>query len=180
MDTMLARVITLRFDPMTGSFDDGPLRDFIKDKEVLSIRDYFFVKHEVPYLVVLVTYAVHRPAPTVPAVEPRDQRDTSWRTLVTEEELPLFNALRDWRAERSKHEGVPPYVICTNRQFAAMVKTRPQSLPQLADIEGVGKAKLEKYGQEILAILTRPATHHHPHGTPPAREEIDDDSSHAS
>ena len=40
---MLARVITLRFDPVLSSFDDGPLRDFLKDKEVLSIRDHFFV-----------------------------------------------------------------------------------------------------------------------------------------
>jgi hypothetical protein len=35
---MLARVITLRFDPVIGSFDDSPLREFLKDKEVLSIR----------------------------------------------------------------------------------------------------------------------------------------------
>ena len=50
---MLARVITLRFDSVIGSFDDGPLREFLKDKEVLSIRDHFFVKNEVPYLTVL-------------------------------------------------------------------------------------------------------------------------------
>ena len=45
---MLMRVITLRFDPVTSSFDDGPVRDFIKDKEVLAIRDHFFMKNEVP------------------------------------------------------------------------------------------------------------------------------------
>jgi hypothetical protein len=39
---MLARVITLRFDPLTGSFDDSPLRDLIKDKEVLAIRGRAF------------------------------------------------------------------------------------------------------------------------------------------
>lgn len=119
---MLARVITLRFDPVIGGFDDGPLRDFLKDKEVLSIRDHFFVKHEVPYLAVLVTYSLSQPEAASPAVEPRGQREASWHALVTEEELPLFNALRDWRAERSKREGLPPYGICTNRTFSTCAK----------------------------------------------------------
>ena len=155
---MLVRVITLRFEPVIGSFDDAPLREFLKDKEVLSIRDYFFVKNEVPYLTVLVTYYPHRSETASPAVPRNHQSDgASWRTLVTEAELPLFNTLRDWRAERSKRDGVPPYVIGTNRQFAAMVKTRPQSLSKLAEIEGFGKAKLEKYGEEILALLARAA-----------------------
>jgi len=54
---MLARVITLRFDCVIGGFDDTPLRDFLKDKEVLSLRDHFFIKNDVPYLAVLVTYS---------------------------------------------------------------------------------------------------------------------------
>ncbi len=60
--------------------------------------------------------------------------------------MPLFNALRDWRAERSKRDGVPPYLICTNKQLVAMIKARPRSLGKLGEIEGIGKAKLEKYG----------------------------------
>ena len=88
---MLARVITLRFDAVIGSFDDGPLREFLKDKEVLSIRDHFFVKNEVPYLTVLVTYYPHRPETTTPAMPRNQQPDgASWRTLVTEAELHPF------------------------------------------------------------------------------------------
>ena len=70
--------------------------------------------------------------------------------------MPLFNALRDWRAERSKRDGVPPYLICTNKQLVAMIKTRPRSLGKLGEIEGIGKAKLEKYGQELLSMLSMP------------------------
>ncbi len=150
---MLARVITLRFNPVRSSFDDGPLRDFLKDKEVLSIRDHFFVKHEVPYLAVLVTYYPHSPETPASPAPAQKPAEPSWRDLVTAEALPLFNTLRDWRAERGKRDGVPPYVVCTNRQFAAMVQARPQSLSGLAEIEGFGKAKLDKYGQEILGLL---------------------------
>jgi ATP-dependent DNA helicase RecQ len=152
---MLVRVLTLHFDPVSGSFDDGPLREFLKDKDVLSIRDHFFMKHEVPYLTVLVTYHMHQVTPTPAQQASPPQKEAAWRTLVAEVDVPLFNTLRDWRSERSKREGVPPYVICTNRQFAAMLKTRPQSLSTLAAIEGFGKGKLDKYGQELLALLAQ-------------------------
>ena len=45
---MLVRVFTLHFSSPLGGFDDGELRDFIKDKEVLSIREHFFVRDELP------------------------------------------------------------------------------------------------------------------------------------
>jgi superfamily II DNA helicase RecQ len=167
---MFVRVITLRFDPVIESFDDAPLRDFLKDKEVLAIRDHFFIKNEAPYLVVLVTYAATSAAPP-PTVAPPAQ-EGGWRALITAEELPLFNTLRDWRTERSRQEGVPPYVICTNRQLAAMVKARPQSLTRLADIQGFGKAKLEKYGRDMLGILAQAPVHHQPTESSHTQEEV--------
>ena len=48
-------------------------------------------------------------ADAAPSAAPRRHEVMSWRALVTAEELPLFNTLRDWRTERSQHEGVPPY-----------------------------------------------------------------------
>jgi ATP-dependent DNA helicase RecQ len=167
---MLVRVMTLRFDSVLCAFDDTPLRDFLKDKDVLSVREHFFVKHDTPYLVLLVTYTLPRPEVASPPPISRQPADTSWRALVTAEELPLFNALRDWRSERSKRDGVPPYVICTNRQFAAMVKARPHSLAALAEVEGFGKAKLDKYGAELLAMLA-PAAAPPPPASPPLPQE---------
>lgn len=168
---MLARVITLRFEASMDSFDDGPLRDFLKDKDVRAIREYFFVKDDTPYLAVLVTYFLPQAQPAPLQAPARVREDTSWRAWVTEPDLPLFNALRDWRSERSKREGVPPYVICTNRQFAAMVKTRPQSLTALGDIAGFGRGKLEKYGQDILALLMAPPSTPAPAPPPSTSEE---------
>ena len=45
---MLARVVTLRFDPRLEAFDDGPLQEFLKAREVFAIRDHFFIRNEVP------------------------------------------------------------------------------------------------------------------------------------
>ena len=101
-------------------------------------------------------------------------REESWRTLVPAADLLLFNTLREWRAERARQEGVPPYIVFTNRQLAAMVRLRPGSFSGLGAIEGIGKAKLENYGQELLALLARPQGEpESPRGDSPDADESD-------
>lgn len=46
--TILARVISLKFNPVVESFDDEPLRAFIKDKEIHAIGDHFFKSYSRP------------------------------------------------------------------------------------------------------------------------------------
>ena len=153
---MLARVVTLRFDPVLDAIDDTPLQEFLKAKEVFAIREHFFIRNEIPYLAVLVTYGLRPMAGSGAADDKRSGRSAGWRPPVPEADLPLWNALREWRAERAKRDGVPTYVIATNRQLAAMVERRPGSISALGAIDGIGKAKLEKYGQELLALVARP------------------------
>ena len=51
---MLTRVFTLAFEPMTRRFNDDPVRDFIADKNIASIRDHFFLKDDPPYLALVL------------------------------------------------------------------------------------------------------------------------------
>lgn len=149
---MLIRIITLRFSAALEGFDDSPLIDFIKDKSVLSLREHFFIRNEVPYLAVVVIYE-----PVLeqekPQVSKQKQRDESWRGLLKDTDMPLFDNLRSWRAERCKQDGIPPYVICNNKELARLVLARPQNLSGLMQIEGFGQGKIDKYGKELLALL---------------------------
>ena len=54
---MLVRVFTLGFDPATERFNDEPVRDFLADKEVVSISDHFFVRDAAPYLALVGNYS---------------------------------------------------------------------------------------------------------------------------
>jgi len=156
---VLVKVFTLRFDPRIEGFDDGALREFMRDKETLSIRDHFFVKDEAPYWGVMVTYnvaardgeigAARLVAPAVGAGK------DDYRSLLREEDWPLFNALRDWRSERAKAEGVPPYIIVTNDLLARVARERPASLSALGQLRGMGEAKIKRHGRDILAVLGR-------------------------
>ncbi len=161
--TMLIRVLTLRFSPLFDGFDDTQLTEFIKDKSVVSLREYFFIRNEIPYLAVVVLYEPVKQTESVQAKKGKEftenKRDESWRSLLTYEQMPMFDTLRSWRSERCKQEGVPPYVICNNKQLARIVNSSPQSLAALLKIEGIGKGKVEKYGDEIIEILQRNIKH---------------------
>ena len=62
---MQLRIFTLRFDPGLEGFDDAPVTAFLADKEVLGIGEHFFVKDDVPYLVLVVRYRMPAlPPPT--------------------------------------------------------------------------------------------------------------------
>ena len=54
----MAKIFTLKFDSLTGTFDDGPLQEFLTHKEVLSLREHFFVKDEIPYLTIVAHYTM--------------------------------------------------------------------------------------------------------------------------
>src|SRR5581483_2214600 len=61
--------------------------------------------------------------------------------------------LRAWRLERARADNVPPYVVFHDAVLHAIAAARPASLGELAQISGVGPAKLERYGDEVLALL---------------------------
>jgi ATP-dependent DNA helicase RecQ len=66
---------------------------------------------------------------------------------------PTFERLRSWRADRSKADGVPAYVVLHDATLRELVATRPTSENELAAVKGLGPAKLERYGEAILTVL---------------------------
>jgi len=65
----------------------------------------------------------------------------------------LFERLRAWRAEAAAAAKVPPYVVFTDATLVAVAETLPNSQAALARVPGVGPTKLERYGNDVLAIL---------------------------
>jgi superfamily II DNA helicase RecQ len=63
------------------------------------------------------------------------------------------NALRSWRLERARSDGVPAYVVMSDRTLVAIGQRQPRTSDALLEIPGIGPAKLERYGPEILRVV---------------------------
>jgi ATP-dependent DNA helicase RecQ len=65
----------------------------------------------------------------------------------------LFEALRAWRAEQAKAQGVPAYVILHDKTLNELAARQPTSPDALLDVPGIGQAKAERYGAALLVLL---------------------------
>ena len=73
------------------------------------------------------------------------------------DETPEVAALKAWRLERARAEEVPAYVVFNDRTLAELVARTPRTLTELAAVPGIGPAKLQRYGEELLRELARVA-----------------------
>ncbi len=67
----------------------------------------------------------------------------------------LFETLRAHRMALARAQGVPPYVIASDRSLREIAVMRPKSLGELMGVHGIGQAKADRYGAELLAIVAR-------------------------
>jgi DNA helicase-2/ATP-dependent DNA helicase PcrA len=64
-----------------------------------------------------------------------------------------FERLRAWRSTTAAEAKVPAYVVFTDATLVAIAETRPADLTGLAKIAGVGPAKLDRYGGQVLELI---------------------------
>ncbi len=72
---------------------------------------------------------------------------------LSAEEGALFEALKAWRREEAKAQGVPAYVILHDASLAAIARLRPGDVTALGGVPGVGVKKLERYGGALMGVV---------------------------
>lgn len=72
---------------------------------------------------------------------------------LLEDEVRIFNALRQWRNDLSQKLNWSAFRICHNTHLVAIAKANPQTLEDLENVSAFGKSRTEKYGDDILAVL---------------------------
>ena len=66
---------------------------------------------------------------------------------------PLWQALRTARTAIAKEQGVPPYVIFHDATLLEILRLKPMTTSELANVTGVGATKLERYGPTIIKLM---------------------------
>jgi DNA helicase II / ATP-dependent DNA helicase PcrA len=66
----------------------------------------------------------------------------------------LFDSLKQWRKQRADAESVPAFVVFSDATLEALAEVRPGDRQALLGINGIGAAKLERYADDVLAVLS--------------------------
>ncbi|MET9511247.1 DNA helicase RecQ [Streptomyces flavidovirens] len=83
----------------------------------------------------------------------RKAKSAAAKADLPAEAVPVFEALRAWRAEQAREQGVPAYVIFHDATLREIATVRPGSVADLAGIAGLGEKKLATYGEGVLGVL---------------------------
>jgi ATP-dependent DNA helicase RecQ len=87
------------------------------------------------------------------ALKPVKSKGPQPRALVAEADEPLFAALKAKRRELAEAQKVPAYVVFPDRVLIEIAARRPRTLDAMAEIGGVGAAKLQRYGRAFLEVI---------------------------
>lgn len=163
---MDVRIVTLRYSDGVQGFPEEALLKAVSGREVLEAREHFFVHGSVPHMAVVLLLGdasggAQRQRP--PGPDPGE--------ALPDDRKGLYRALRTWRNERAKSDGVPSYVIARNVQIAEICKRLPRSLAELKEIEGIGEATCKKYGRDILARIPEDLPASDPKRSEPAKKD---------
>jgi len=81
-----------------------------------------------------------------------DAVNTAAPVRLTALDEALAARIREWRAEEAKRLRVPAYVVLHDRTLTALAQARPRNPRQLLEVDGMGPAKVERFGAAILSL----------------------------
>lgn len=126
-----ARLIEVDLAGHGGLSISGTGRDFLREKPTLMLRK-----------------------PQAPRKSSRDRQSSGAKTVdLPAEDAALFQALRERRMEIARTQNLPPYVIFHDKTLIELAGARPTSRREMAEVPGVGEAKLLRYGPAFLEVI---------------------------
>lgn len=123
---------------------------FLRSHRVLSVDKTFHSGGDNPCWTFCVEYL---DAGGTSANVPKSAVKVDYKEVLSEAEFALYARLRDLRKGLAEKEAVPAYAIFTNEQLAKMVTEKMTTVAALESIDGVGPARVAKYGTHFLPLL---------------------------
>ncbi|MDP2361495.1 MAG: HRDC domain-containing protein [bacterium] len=134
------RIFTLSFDAERELFQEEDLNRFCATRSVTQKRAEFFAWKGKAWWTVWVEYDEAAQGEALP----------EW---LDAEQTATYKRLKEWRFGVAEKQGLPAYVVATNRELEELARRRPQSLEAMRSIRGIGKSKLARYGKALLGLL---------------------------
>lgn len=127
------------------------LNEELRTIRVLSVERQLCAAGVEPGWAICIEYVEGRGSPSRNKQD--DDKRIDYRNVLDPDTFRVFAALRSWRKEVGDREKVPVYTILTNEQLAEIARRRCSSLTELEAVEGIGAARIKKYGPGLLSQL---------------------------
>lgn len=138
---MQIKVFTIPISNPSATEDS--VNAFLRSRRVVNLTKEFVHNGENSLWAIIVEYLVDN------STDGAKRGKVDYREVLSQEQFALFSRLREIRKEIAGKADVPVYTIFTNEQLAAIATVQPSSRTALQEIPGIGKAKVEKYGDPV-------------------------------
>jgi ATP-dependent DNA helicase RecQ len=95
--------------------------------------------------------AFHSKAPKIKTR--KRKRDAANHQDLSVDQAERLQALKDWRKAKAKELDLPAFMIFSDKSLRDMAIKNPKSLSSLRNVHGIGDAKLEKFGDELIVAM---------------------------
>ncbi|MBF0202606.1 MAG: HRDC domain-containing protein, partial [Desulfamplus sp.] len=135
------------------SDDEDELNAFLKGVQIVTVHRELICQESRYYWAIAVEYQAGGSRPKDVRKSELAKKKIDYREVLSPEDFAIYVKLRDWRKETAAREALQLFNVFMNEQLAAMIQKRVTTKSALKEIEGVGEARVAKYGDAVLAIL---------------------------
>ena len=135
--------------PVHAEIAEAELNAFISGHKVINVQREFVSNRENSFWSFCVEYCETVKNGSGASHVSRRQR-VDYKDALSPVQFAVFSRMRKRRKELADAEGRPAYAVCTDSQLAAMSAVENLTLEDLRSIDGVGDAKVKRYGEKLV------------------------------
>jgi superfamily II DNA helicase RecQ len=143
---MNIKVFNIRLAKEFCQDDQAKMNTFLDSVEVKLTSTNFVTTNSADYWSAVVFYSPKEKEKDILVSKPALEH-------LSPQETRIFNALRVWRNDLAQKLDWSSFRICHNAHLLALAQSNPKTLEDIEQVSGFGKARTEKYGDDILAVL---------------------------
>lgn len=121
------------------------LNMFLRSNRIYHVEKQFFVSGQTAYWTFCVEYEGK--------LQVQSQGRIDYKEKLSEADFAIYSKLRDLRATCAKENNIPLYAVFTNEQLVEMIHRKTTSIAKLKQIPGIGKSKIDAYGEVFATFL---------------------------
>ena len=130
------------------------LNDFLSSHRVISVDRRFVESAENPYWLFCIEYSEHQSGTSRgKSTGTRRKGSVDYRDVLSEDDFQTYLGLKEFRQQVADEEKLAVYLVFTNNNLAKIAESKVRTLDELKQIDGIGKSRIEKYGDRVIKWL---------------------------